>query len=110
MGALASDRPSQNLDPSVFDPGEVREALKRILESRIFVSAPAQRRLLAYLVEKTLTGGLDLKEFSLAIDVFARSTDFDPRKDSIVRIEARKLRFSLQKYYEEEGALDPLRI
>src|SRR5256885_3263844 len=107
MGVSASDRPSQNSDHCGSDPGEVREALKRILESRVFVSAPAQRRLLAYVVEKTLTGGSDLKEFSLAMDVFARTADFDPRKDSIVRIEARKLRLNLQKYYEGEGALDP---
>ena len=105
-----SERPLHKSDPTAVRPDEVREALTRILDSRIFESAPAQRRLLAYVVEKTLAGGSDLKEFSLAIDVFGRTADFDPRKDSIVRIEARKLRFNLQKYYEGEAALAPLRI
>jgi Tfp pilus assembly protein PilF len=103
------DYPSAQLDAFPVAPAEVREALQRILGSRIFETAPAQRRLLDYLVEKTLAGE-DFKEFSLAIDVFARTADFDPKEDSIVRTEVRKLRFSIQKYYDGEGVSDPLRI
>ena len=103
------DQPSAPADTFTVATPEVREALQRILGSRVLESAPAQRRLLNHLVEKTLAGE-EFKEFGLAIDVFGRTTDFDPKEDSIVRTEVRKLRFSIQKYYDGEGASDLLRI
>jgi TolB-like protein len=42
--------------------------------------------------------------------VFDRPTDYDPRIDSIVRVEARRLRSKLAEYYEGPGAADPLVI
>jgi serine/threonine-protein kinase len=65
------------------------------------------RRFLRIAVERTLDGATDqLKEFSLGHDVFDRGENYDPRTDSIVRVEARRLRKKLRAYYEGDGMLD----
>src|SRR5262249_49929004 len=90
---------------------EVGAALDRLLANRLFQSATTQARLLRYIVEKTATGSAgELKEAVVAIEVFGRSSSFDSRSDSIVRVEARKLRDSRARYYAGEGATDPIRI
>jgi serine/threonine-protein kinase len=53
-------------------------------------------------VDKALAGDSeDLKEYTVGVEVFDRTPDFDPRADSIVRVEARRLRSKLRKFYEE---------
>jgi hypothetical protein len=60
-------------------------------------------------VERTLSGNLDqLKEYALGCDIYARSSDFDPRVDAIVRVEANRLRRKLHEYYETCGREDLL--
>ena len=48
--------------------------------------------------------------YALGVDVFNRGADFDPRADTIVRVQARRLRAKLQQYYESEGRADSLVI
>ena len=49
-------------------------------------------RLLRYVVEKTLAGEADqLKEYAVGMEVFDRDDKYDPRLDSIVRVEAGRL-------------------
>ena len=89
----------------------VQAQLARVLRSRTFGQATALGRLLRHVVERTLDGGRDeLKEYALGVDVFNRGADFDPRADTIVRVQARRLRAKLQQYYETEGRADPLVI
>jgi adenylate cyclase len=65
------------------------------------------RRFLRVAVERTLDGNTDqLKEFALGHDVFDRGPEYDPRTDSIVRVEARRLRKKLLAYYAGEGQLE----
>jgi adenylate cyclase len=81
--------------------------LEKILTSPGFRNSERMRRFLRTTVERTLDGATDqLKEFSLGRDVFDRGEDYDPRTDSIVRVEARRLRKKLRGYYEGEGLLD----
>jgi adenylate cyclase len=90
---------------------EVKVELERILASRVFHAAERQRNFLRYAVEQRLEGHADrIKEYSIATEVFHRGESFDPRLDPIVRIEARKLRLRLAKYYSSEGERDPIRI
>ncbi|HEX8030347.1 MAG TPA: hypothetical protein VF491_17855 [Vicinamibacterales bacterium] len=92
------------------DP-EVRAELDRILASRGFVSAGRLSKLLRYAVEKTLGGQTDqLKEYSVGIEVFGRDEKYDPRLDSIVRVEAGRLRSRLDEYYNADGSGSPIRI
>jgi adenylate cyclase len=90
---------------------EVRAALERVLAADTFANAGRLSRLLRYLVERTLNGDADqLKEYVVGVDVFDRSGSYDPRLDSIVRVEARRLRAKLQEYYQTQGAADALII
>lgn len=90
----------------------VRAQLERILRSTIFSNAPTLSRLLRHLVECTLRGtaGSELKEYSLGVEVFGRGESFDPRADTIVRVQARRLRMKLQVYYRTRGQFDPVLI
>jgi TolB-like protein len=92
-------------------PDAVRGELERILASEPFANAGRLSRLLRYVVERTLAGeGDQLKEYVLGLEVFDRDERYDPRLDSIVRVEARRLRAKLDEYYRNGGAGDPLII
>src|SRR4051794_10443506 len=75
-----------------------------MLGSPVFVRARRSSQLLRFLVETKLAGGDPrLKEYSIATDVFGRPESFDPRLDSLVRVEATRLRNRLESYYESVG-------
>src|ERR687884_331104 len=89
----------------------VRAQLGRILSSKAFARSPRISRFLSFVVEQTLEGQESkLKEYLLGVEVFGRMDSFDPRIDSIVRVEARRLRYKLDRYYETEGQSDPIYI
>ena len=89
----------------------IRQELARVLSSKPFATAARSSRFLSYAIEKTLAGERDgIKELVLGIEVFDRAADFDPKADTIVRVEAGKLRKRLQDYYDSDGIGDPLRI
>jgi TolB-like protein len=89
----------------------IQAQLDRILASATFAGSDRHRRFLRFVVEQALKGDTDrLNEFVLGFEVFNKSESFDPRIDSIVRVEARRLRERLKKYYQEEGREDPIVI
>lgn len=82
--------------------------MERVLHSRTFRNAPSSRRLLKYLSDHSQAGDADqLKEYIIGIDAFGKSSDYDPRFDSTVRIQIGRLRQKLAEYYLEEGSADP---
>lgn len=90
---------------------EIKTELDRILSSRVFVHSHRIRRFLQFVVEECLLGQHHrLKEYLIGLEVFNRREAFDPRVDSIVRVEARRLRAKLEEYYLTEGREDELRI
>lgn len=90
---------------------QVAAELERILGSKGFANAGRLSRLLRYVVERTLAGEADqLKEYAVGVEVFDRDDKYDPRLDSIVRVEAGRLRSRLEEYYNDEGAQDVVRI
>lgn len=94
-----------------LEPTAVRAQLERILASKTFSRSPRISRFLSFVVEQTLSGQEDkLKEYLLGVEVFNRLDSFDPRIDSIVRVEARRLRYKLERYYETEGQNDSVLI
>jgi adenylate cyclase len=89
----------------------VRAELGRILASPGFDASERNRRFLAHVVEEALAGRADrIKAFSIATSVFGRDERFDPQVDSIVRIEAGRLRRSLERYYLTDGRTSHVRI
>src|SRR6266849_10172993 len=74
-------------------PEAVRGQLQRILSSPQFARADRSRRFLEYVVEQVLEGrASELKETVIGAAVFNRPADYYPRNDSIVRMEAGRLR------------------
>ena len=90
---------------------DIRIELERILRSRVFVHSHRIRRFLQFVVEECLLGQQHrLKEYLIGLEVFSRQETFDPRVDSIVRVEARRLRTKLEEYYATEGQDCEMRI
>lgn len=90
---------------------EIRAQLDLILRSRAFIQSHRIRRFLQFVVEESLLGQPHrLKEYLIGLEVFDRREAFDPRVDSIVRVEARRLRYKLEEYYRTEGREDGIRI
>jgi len=86
---------------------DVRRQLDRLLASAVFANAGRMSRFLKFVVEQTLAGeGERLKEYVIGIEVFDRDATYDPRLDSIVRVEAARLRSKLAEYYAGEGRGD----
>jgi TolB-like protein len=90
----------------------VCEQLARIVSSPVFISSARLCRFLTHIVNRTMHGNAgELKEFSIAMEVFDRTSDYDPNINAIVRVEARRLRAKLKAYYEQEpGRGDPVLI
>jgi eukaryotic-like serine/threonine-protein kinase len=89
----------------------VRAQLDRLLGSTVFRYSERLSRFLKFVVEQALAGETDrLKESVLAIEIFDRESTYDSRVDSVVRVEARRLREKLDKYYAGEGIDDPILI
>ena len=90
---------------------EIRAQLDLILRSRAFIQSHRIRRFLQFVVEESLLGQPHrLKEYLIGLEVFDRREAFDPRVDSIVRVEARRLRYKLEEYYRSEGREDAVRV
>ena len=86
-------------------------ALEQVLAGRAFQGAGRSGALLRFLIERTLAGQADqLKEYTVGAEALGRGAAFDPRTDSIVRVEVSRLRGRLDLYYATEGAIDPVRI
>jgi TolB-like protein/Flp pilus assembly protein TadD len=87
------------------------EQVRRILASKAFRQSERLKRFLSFIVEETIAGrGERLKEFVVGVEVFGKPASFDPRNDPIVRVQARRLRAQLSRYYREEAAEGELLI
>jgi len=90
---------------------QIREQMTRVLASHEFRSSKRSQEFLRYVIENTLKGQADvLKERTIGIEVFGRSTNYDPSEDATVRVKAGEVRKRLGIYYSGEGAHDPIRI
>ena len=87
------------------------EQLERVLHSRTLQNSENLKAFLRFVVEKTLADdAVQLKEYTIATEVFGRRSDYDPRIDSVVRVQAGRLRTKLQEYYTAEGKNDQIVI
>jgi hypothetical protein len=85
--------------------------LQSVLSSEAFTEAPIMARLLRYLGDHHFgEKKYNLNEYRIGVEALGRSADFDPAKNSCVRVEMHRLRARLRKYYETEGADHTFRI
>ena len=88
-----------------------RLQLDRILSSTTFQQVDRLKRFLRFIVTEHVEGrGDELKEYVVGVQVFGKESTFDPRTDPIVRVQARRLRARLERYYATEGEHDELII
>jgi hypothetical protein len=97
--------------PETMDLESQRAELQTLLGSKEFTRAPMLALLLTYLCERLFAGEANkIKEYSVGVEVFKRGASFDQDSDSIVRVEANRLRKRLAEYYAGEGATHRLQI
>jgi len=97
--------------PTALIESAVREHLERLLHSPQFDASGRSRAFLAYICDETLGGhGESLNQAVIARAVFRRGADFDAALDPIVRVQAGRLRRSLERYYLLTGESDTVRI
>src|ERR1051326_5158438 len=90
---------------------DVRQQLDRVLGSPTFQQVDRLKRFLTFITHEAVAGRSDqLKEYVIGVQVFGKEQSFDPRTDPIVRVQARRLRARLVRYYREEGGNDPIVI
>ena len=83
------------------------EHVGRIVRSKALSSSQTLRRLLEYLARKSVSGDADqLKEYTIGIEAFGKPESYDPQHDSIVRLQASRLRQKIAQYYQTEGEAD----
>jgi len=89
----------------------IRDHLEYLRTSAAFARSNGLYLLLAYVVGETLNGrGHTLKELVIGDALYGRVSPYDPRIDSAVRVEARRLRRKLADHYGGPGRHDPVRI
>jgi hypothetical protein len=85
------------------------EQISRLVSSHALHGSESLCKLLRYLAKHAVDHpGTPIKEFQIATEVFGRSPDFDPQLDSMVRVQAGRLRSKLTEYYSSDGLEDPL--
>jgi len=89
----------------------IEEQLKRIQGSPLFSHSRRYPSFLDYVVRKTLEGLEDeLKERTVGIEAFGRSSGYDLNADPIVRVTAGEVRKRLAQYYYQSDHQLELRI
>ncbi len=85
--------------------------IDRLTNSQALHSSESLCKLLRYLAKHALDHpGVPIKEYQIATEVFSRSDNFDPQVDSMVRVQAGRLRQKLAEYYGSDGAEDPVAV
>jgi hypothetical protein len=85
--------------------------IERLVNSHALHGSESLCKLLRYLADQALKHpGVALKEYQIATEVFGRPADFDPHLDSLIRVQAGRLRSKLSEYYALDGAEDPILV
>jgi hypothetical protein len=95
----------------LIERAQFQAQIERLVGSHTLHGSESLCKLLRYLGKQALEHpGIPVKEYQIATEVFGRQADFDPQLDSMVRVQAGRLRSKLAEYYSTEGASDPLII
>ncbi|MEL6513935.1 MAG: hypothetical protein AAFQ69_10615 [Pseudomonadota bacterium] len=96
----------------MFTAEQKRQALSAVLQSDSFSGSPRLSDLIRYIVEKDIAGeALDVKAYTIGLDVLGKDASFDPSTDPIVRVTAKRMRDALTAFYDtDEGQAQPVRI
>lgn len=85
--------------------------IDKLVHSQTLHGSESLCKLLRYLAKQALDHpGTPIKEYQIATELFARQPDFDPQQDSMVRVQAGRLRSKLAEYYATEGVHDRIGV
>src|SRR5437879_3586550 len=88
---------------------EIRATVERMVTSDVFSRSPQLGAFLRFVVEAGLRGKSDrIKGYTIGVEVLRRDQSFDPQADPIVRVEATRLRRTIERYYSGPGAHDTI--
>lgn len=92
---------------ALTDRTQYQAEIEKLVASHALHGSESLCKLLRYLGKQALERpGVPVKEYQIATEVFGRQADFDPQLDSMVRVQAGRLRTKLAEYYGTEGASD----
>jgi hypothetical protein len=86
-----------------------KKLLEKILGSPEFSHSKIYQTFLSYLVEAAQQGR-ELKETTIAMEVFGKDAGFNPAEDTTVRSHTYNLRKKLETYYFQDGRTDRIRL
>jgi hypothetical protein len=89
------------------EKAQFQAEIEKLVASHALHGSESLCKLLRYLGKQALEHpGVPVKEYQIATEVFGRQADFDPQLDSMVRVQAGRLRTKLAEYYNTEGSTD----
>lgn len=89
----------------------IGSALDRVVNSKTFSRSRSLQEFLTFIVTQSLDeADQNLKEYRIGVDALKRGGAFDPAENSIVRVQAYRLRAKLADYYQHEGQAEDVRI
>lgn len=88
----------------------IGSALDRVVHSKTFARSRSLQDFLTFIVTQSLDPDQNLKEYRIGVDALKRGGAFDPAENSIVRVQAYRLRAKLADYYQHEGQTEDVRI
>jgi hypothetical protein len=100
------------MESALNSPADWQRQVQRILQSGGFRNATTLQQLLQFLTARSLarTSAEPLKEYTIGVEAFGRPQDFDPKTDTIVRVQIHRLRQKLREYYESDGQRDQILV
>ena len=85
--------------PTSITADEIRAQLARMLSYAELKNSPRLQAFLQYVVEETLAGRANrIKGFAIGQAVYGGDENFDPQNNTIVRVEAGRLRRRIAEY------------
>jgi TolB-like protein len=96
---------------TTFSKEAIDKQLQKMISDPVFMDSDILKSFLVFVVNETLNGNRNrLKEYTIAVNVLRKPTNFRPQDSGIVRIHAGRLRRALNNYYCQGGILDEIRI
>ncbi len=99
---------------SEYSPAQIEtitQHVEKLEASPVFAQADRLVQFLQFVIKNTLADhGEQLNQYTIAMEVYNRDETFDPATDSVVRVDAGRLRSKLREYYETYGRNDQVRI
>jgi len=89
----------------------IKAQLQKILCYPDFAASGVLSRFLSYIVHETISDrSHTIKEYNIGIEVLNKPPFYKPSSSGVVRVHARRLRITLDKYYKTQGLTDELII